>query len=139
MDLKTFLVVIGIFVSWGVGLFLAKLAATRIGTKSVFFDILGAAPILIITSLLVFKLKNLLQADRTGIGLAWLAGAIGSLGAIGTYFLLSKVGASTVVPLTALYPALTVVLAIIFLHESLNLTKLLGILLSLVAIYLLSR
>lgn len=87
MDLKTFLVVIGIFVSWGVGPFLAKLAATRIGTKSVFFDILGAVPVLIITSLLVSKLKNLLQADKTGIGLAWLAGAIGSLGAIGAYFL----------------------------------------------------
>lgn len=139
MDLKTFLVAIGIFVSWWVGSFIAKLATNRIGAKSVFFDILGYAPAIVIYSLLVFKLRNLLQADKIGAGLGLLAGAIGSFGLIGCYFLLSRTEASRVIPLTALYPALTAILAIIFLHESLNFTKLLGIILSLIAIYLLSK
>ena len=42
-------------------------------------------------------------------------------------------------PLTALYPALTAVLAFIFLKESVTPTKIAGIIFSLVAIYLLSK
>jgi len=139
MDLTTFLIAIAIFVSWGIGSFLAKLAANRIGTQSAFWDLAGYAPAILIYSLAVFKLKNLLAADKLGIGFAVLAGAIGSLGLVGFYFLLSRTEASVVVPLTALYPALTAILAIIFLHESINATKLLGIVLSLIAIYLLSK
>lgn len=139
MDLTTFLIAIAIFVSWGVGSFLAKLAANRIGTQSAFWDLVGYVPAIFIYSLIVFKVKNLLAADKLGIGFAVLAGAIGALGVVGFYFLLSRAEASVVVPLTALYPALTAILAIIFLHESINATKLLGIVLSLIAIYLLSK
>ena len=139
MDLVTFLIVILTFISWGVGSFIAKLASDKIGVRSVFWDIIGNAPVIIIYGLIAFKLKNLLQADKLGIGLSLLSGVIGSVGAVGFYLLLSRSEASAVVPLTALYPALTVILAIIFLHESLNATKLLGIILSLIAIYLLSK
>ena len=139
MDLLTLLVVIATFVSWGVGSFIAKLATNRIGAKSAFFDILGYAPAVIIYSLILFKLKNLIQADKIGAGLAFLAGTIGSFGLIGFYFLLSRAEASAIIPLTALYPALAAVLAIIFLHESITSEKLLGIILSLIAIYLLSK
>lgn len=139
MDSTTLLVVIVTFTSWGVCSFISKLATNRIGAKSVFWDMVGYAPAVIVYSLIVFKLKNLVQADKLGIGLAILSGAVGSLGLIGWYFLITKGEASTMVPLTALYPALTAVLAFIFLHESITLSKLLGILFSLIAIYLLSR
>jgi len=139
MDLITFLIVSGTFIAWGSGLFIAKLAANRIGGQGVFWDILGCAPIIIIYSLIVFKFKNLIQADKFGICLAFLAGAIGSFGGIGLYFLLTRTEATTIAPLTALYPALTVVLAFIFLHESATPTKIIGIILSLIAIYLLSK
>lgn len=89
MDLTTFLIAIAIFVSWGVGSFLAKLAANRIGTQSAFWDLVGYVPAILIYSLAVFKLKNLLAAEKLGIGFAVLAGAIGSLGVVGFYFLLS--------------------------------------------------
>lgn len=42
-------------------------------------------------------------------------------------------------PLTALYPALTALLAFAFLHESITPAKIAGLTLSLAAIYLLSR
>ena len=139
MELTNFLVVIGIFLAWGIGGFLAKLSTNRIGDQGVFWDMSGAALIILIYSLIVFKLKNLIQGDKIGIGLAILAGALGSFGGIGLYFLLSRTEVSTISPLTALYPALTVLLGIIFLHESITLTKLIGIILSLIAIYLLSK
>lgn len=142
MDLTTFLIVTGVFLSWGVSSFIAKLATNRIGAQSVFWDRLTHAPIVIILSLIIFKLENILRAariDKFGVGLAALAGIIGSLGLIGYYILLTREEASIIVPLTALYPALTAVLAIIFLHESLTPTKLLGIILSLIAIYFLSK
>jgi len=142
MDLTTFLIVIGIFLSWGVGGFIAKMATNRIGAQSLFWDMIVYAPIIILFSLIMFKLENLLRVvreNKIGTGLAILAGIVGSFGLIGYYLLLTKEEASTIVPLTALYPALTAVLAIIFLHESITPTKLLGIILSLIAIYLLSR
>jgi len=139
MDLTTLLAVIVTFVGWGVSSFISKLAANRIGAKGVFWEMIGYAPAVILYSLIVFKLKNLVQADKLGIGLAIFTGAVGSFGWIGWYFLLTKGEASTVVPLTALYPALTAVLAFIFLHESVTSSKLLGILFSLIAIYLLSK
>ena len=79
---------------------------------------------MIIYSLLVYKFQNLIQADKSGIGLALLSGAVGSLGAVGCYILLSRAEASTIVPLTALYPALTVVLAVALLVNSLATLKL---------------
>ena len=100
------------------------------------------APVVILFSLIMFKFENLLRVAREnkiGTGLAVLAGIVGSFGLIGYYILLAREEASTVVPLTALYPVITVTLAIIFLRESLTPTKLLGIILSLIAIYFLSK
>jgi transporter family protein len=142
MDPITILVVIASFLSWGIGSFIAKVAANRIGTQSVFWDLIGYIPAILIYSLIIFRLKNILagmQTDKLGIGLAMLAGAVGSLGMVGFYFLLTRAEASTVTPLTALYPALTAVLAIIFLHESVNPTKIIGIVLSIIAVYLLVK
>jgi uncharacterized membrane protein len=44
-----------------------------------------------------------------------------------------------VVPLTSLYPALTVVLSAAFLHEELAPTRVVGIIFALAAVFLLSR
>ena len=139
MDKITFLIVIGTFASWGIGSFFSKLATTKVGEQAVFYDIIVYAPVIIIYSLIVFKFKNLIQADKAGIGFGILAGLIGSFGLIGFYYLLTRAEVSTILPLTALYPALTTLLAVVFLKESLTPTKILGIILSLTAIYLLSK
>jgi transporter family protein len=139
VELTNFLIVIGIFFAWGLGSFFAKLAANRIGAQGVFWEMFGYIPMILAYSLITFKLRNLLQSDRGGMVLAALAGMLGSFGGAGLYFLLGKTEVSTIIPLTALYPALTVFLGIAFLQESITFTKLLGIFLSLIAIYLLSR
>jgi len=138
MSLDTLLIILITFASWGLGSFIAKLATNRIGEKSVFWDLIGYFPAVIIYSLIVFKTKSLFSANKTGVFLAILSGAVGSFGLIGFYILLTKKDASSVVPLTALYPALTAILAFIFLKESLTLTKIVGIILAMIAIYLLS-
>ena len=139
MDKATIIITAITFVSWGVGSFIAKLSTNRIGEQAVFWDIIGYLPPIVIYSIITFKLKNLFyQTDGIGIGLGIIAGIIGSFGLIGLYVLLNRAEASRMIPLTALYPVLTVILAIIFLHESITLPKTAGIIFSLVAIYLLS-
>jgi uncharacterized membrane protein len=65
------------------------------------------------------------------------AGVITCVGNIAYYDVLNRgAKASMVVPLTALYPVVTVVLALLVLKEQLNWIQGLGIMLSLVAIYL---
>lgn len=138
MDLKTFGLAMMTLFSWGTASFVAKFATNRIGDKSVFWDLLGYAPAIIIFSMLSFKWKEIVSQDKTGIFLAILAGAIGSFGLVGFYMVLTRKDASVAVPLTALYPALTAILAFIFLGEKLTALKVVGISLSAIALYLLS-
>lgn len=74
MNLETLLIALMAMVSWGTGSFIAKLATNRIGEKTVFFDILGYAPAVILYCLLVFKYKNLFLTDKIGMLLGFLAG-----------------------------------------------------------------
>lgn len=126
------------FISWGLSFFISKMATNKIGEKSVFWDMIGYFPTVIIYSLIVFKARVLVTGDKTGIILGILSGFIGAFGLIGFYILLTKKEASTIVPLTALYPILTAVLAFIYLKESLTVAKIIGIILALAAIYLLN-
>jgi transporter family protein len=138
MNLNNFVIALFTLISWGVGSFTAKLATNRIGMKTVFWDMMGYFPTVVIYCLLVFKTKTFFNGDRLGIIFGILSGVIGSFGLIGFYTLLSKKEASTAVPMTAIYPALTAILAFIFLKEKLTIAKGIGIVLSTIALYLLS-
>jgi transporter family protein len=72
-----------------------------------------------------------------GMALAFCAGLLAGLGNIAYYKAMAAGGAaSTVTPLVALYPLVTVVLAVAFLREKLSLIQGAGIVLALGAIYL---
>ena len=74
---------------------------------------------------------------RRGALLALGAGTLTCLGNVAYYGVLNRgAKAATVVPLTALYPVVTVLLAVMVLKERLNLIQIAGIGLSLIAIYL---
>ncbi len=77
---------------------------------------------------------------KTGKGalLALLAGAFGGGGYLLFMKALSEGKASIVVPLTALYPALTAILALITLNEKISTTQATGIALAIIAAILLS-
>lgn len=121
------------------GTFFGKLATNRIGEKAVFWDILAYALGVIIYCFVAFKSSELFNVEKSGMIWGILAGLFGAIGLVGFYILLAKNEASTIIPMTALYPALAVVLGIIVLHEGVTLTKVIGIILSLVAIYLLNK
>ncbi|MFC1790290.1 EamA family transporter [Patescibacteria group bacterium] len=128
-----------IFIIWGTSSFLAKVVANKLGVASIFWDVLGSFPVIMFYSFFVLKPKNLMPENKLVILLGLSIGLIGAFGGIFFYHLLSQTEASIAIPLTALYPALTVILSIIFLKEALTLAKLLGIVFSLVAIYFLSQ
>ena len=72
--------------------------------------------------------------------LAVIGGTLNSLGAYTSFAALEKGGkASIVIPLCYLYPLLTIILAITFLHESLTRPQFAGIVVALVAAILLSQ
>lgn len=139
MDAKTIFILVITFVGWGLGTFFGKLATNKIGEKAVFWDILAYALGVIIYCFVAFKSSELFNVEKSGMIWGILAGLFGAVGLVGFYILLAKNEASIVIPMTALYPALAVVLGIIVLHEGVTLTKVIGIILSLVAIYLLNK
>ncbi len=76
---------------------------------------------------------------RIGIGWAFLTGILGGTGNIAFFRALVIGGkASIVSPVTALFPLVTVVLAVTLLHERIGNAQKIGLALALAAIYLLS-
>ena len=118
---------------WG---FFPKLASDYLDPKSAMvYQTLGTVVgALVILATLRFRLP----VHGKGITFSMLAGIAG---VVGTQFLLmalSEGKASVVVPVTALYPIGVILLAVFILKETLTLRQVCGILLSLVAIFLLA-
>ena len=85
----------------------------------------------------VFSPQRLAGKTRPGSRAGPRRGRLTCLGNVAYYDVLNRgAKAATVIPLTALYPLVTVLLAVAFLKERLNRVQFLGILFSLSAIYL---
>jgi transporter family protein len=79
------------------------------------------------------------ERRRAGIGWAFLTGILGGTGNIAFFHALVIGGkASIVVPATALFPVVTVILATVLLHERMRRIQQAGLGLAIVAIYILS-
>lgn len=122
------------FVTWGLWALLPKITTGLIDPRSVlFFQALGAfLTALVVLATLGFKP----MVEARAISLALLTGALGMAGGLAYLYAISRGPATLVAVVTALYPLLTVVLATIFLGESVSLKQWLGIGLGLVSIVL---
>jgi len=122
-------------ISWGIWAFLSKLLGDALSAaQSQALSSLGLLPIF---ALLLISKKLVGLGRRRGAAWAFTAGILGCLGNLAYYHALNLGGkAVAVAPLTALYPLVTVALAVVFLKEKLNGVQGIGIALSLVAIYL---
>jgi uncharacterized membrane protein len=123
--------------AWGAWAILSKLIADEIQSPahSQALSTIGILPVV----LALWMMKDAAPADssRRGIVLALGSGLISCLGNIAYFDLFSRgTKAAAVIPITALYPAVTVLLAIPLLKERLNGWQVIGIGLSLFAIYL---
>lgn len=121
---------------WGLWAVIFKLIGESVtAAQSQALSTLGLIPVML--ALGCSKKLTATGNRRRGAMNAFLAGALTCAGNVAYYHALSVGGkASTVVPLTALYPLVTIVLAVALLRERLNAIQLGGIVLSLVAIYL---
>lgn len=125
-------------VGWGLGAFFSKMATNRIGEASVFWDLTGYIPLVIIYTLFAFKAKDIFGANKMGIMYGLIAGLTGAVGLISFYLLVSKKDAGIATSITAMYPALTAILSFIFLGEKITMLKAFGIILASGALFLLA-
>ena len=118
---------------WG---FFPKLAVTYIDPMSALvFEVAGA----ILVGFVVLALTGFApQTHPRGVLFAMLTGITGMAGTLCLFAAASKERISLVSSLTAVYPLITILLAIIFLKESLSLKNILGIFFAMLAIFLLS-
>jgi transporter family protein len=124
---------------WGAWGAVSKVASDGVDANSnqIFFT-LGLLPLIVFVARSP-RLRGSGNQHRAGIAWAFLTGILGGTGNIAFFRALVVGGkASIVVPVTALFPLVTVILAVIFLRESLGSAQKLGLLLALIAIYLLS-
>lgn len=122
--------------SWGVWAITGKLIGDKLsGAHSQALSTIGILPIMLAMGFSKKKLTT--TGNRTrGILLALAAGAVSCLGNVVYYDALSRGGkAAMIVPLTALYPVTTILLAMLLLKERFNRIQLAGVIVSLAAIY----
>ena len=121
---------------WGVVL---KQASRGLSWRQIYFYS-GLATVTAVSTVAALYRGEVASTPRLGSLLAFAAGVFGTLGYIFMVKALAAGGeAAIVVPLTSLYPAVTVVLARLVLGETITPTKAAGIALAIAAIYLLSR
>jgi transporter family protein len=128
---------LGMLLVWGVWGITAKLAIKEIGMQLLVWGQLATLALFPLYFVLFEELFPL-KWDASGIGWALLTGACGTLGTLILYLMLRAAPTSIVIPLSALYPVVTVILAYIFLREEISPTRLLGVGCALVAVWLLT-
>ena len=124
-------------VFWSAWALLSKAASDAIPspTMQVLFT-LGSTLVMIC---LLLKLRFRVSRNARGVAYGLLNGVFAGLGGIAFFEALRRGGpASLVVPLTSLYPLITVLLAIIVLRERLNGRQYVGVAVAMVALFLLA-
>lgn len=124
-------------VCFGVGSFFGKVATNAdLPSRVYFFEALGT--LTVFTVFFMFKKPEILHNFRfnpaaLAMGITWGTGTVLFILALQS----SKL--SIITPLTAVYPAVTVVLAYVFLGERLEIRELAGISLALLSVFLLTK
>jgi len=123
-------------VLWGLWGFFPKIAVNHIDPKSVLvFEVVGTA---IVGFIVLFMMGFTPQFNVNGFTFALLTGLAGALGALFFLFAVSKGKLSVVAATTAMYPLVTIMLASLFLGETLTLKQGIGVILALSAIVMFS-
>ncbi len=124
------------FIFWGLWGFIPKITTRYISpTSAVIYEALIGLPVaLIIMAFMRFQI----QSEPRGIILASVTGILGLLGALGYLVAVTRGPVSLVTAFVALAPALTILLAMLFLGETLVLRQWVGVGMALVAALLIA-
>jgi transporter family protein len=121
---------------WGLWGFIQKPLTDRIDVWSiVFFE---AVTTFMLSLLAAIVARERLGVSQRGIWVALLAGSMGYAGNVAFLAALDRGTASVIVPLSSMYPVVTITLSLIILKERLRPMQRAGIVLALAAILLLS-
>ena len=124
------------FLSWGIFGFLSKIGSGHLSAEEMqVLFLFGTIP-LILSAL--FKSRRKVETDKAGVMWALLTGVVASLGNVAYFVALHHGKASIIAPVTALYPLVSVALAALVLKERVNPFQFAGILMAVLAIFLLS-
>ena len=132
-------VLLGIFavLLFGIGSFFGKLASINdISSRVYFFEAVGT--LTIFSSFFLIKRVEILEGFSVnyyaiGMGVTW------GLGTVLFIMALENSKLSIITPLTALYPAVTVLLAYLFLSERLEPKELIGVIMAIISIFLILK
>ena len=126
----------GALVLWGLWSFIPKITTRYISPKSaIVFEVLGG---ILMAVIVLATLKFKPDIHPKGVLLAMTTGILGFAGALCFLYAASKGPISLVALLSALYPVIAIVLAVLFLHESISIKQGLGIVLGLGAMILIA-
>lgn len=127
---------LGAFFLWGVWSFIPKITTRYMSPRSaILFEVLGGA---IVALGVLLSLHGKPDIHPKGVLLAITTGILGFGGALCFLYAASKGPISLVAILSALYPVIALVLAMMFLHESITIKQGLGIILGLGAMVLIT-
>jgi len=125
---------LGTFFCWALWSFIPKLTVRYINPRSaILFEVLASLPIALF---LLVSLRFHPETNPRGVALAAAAGLLGFLGAWAYLLAVSRGPVTLVVSFTALYPALTILLAWLILREPVTVKQGAGIVMALVAMVL---
>lgn len=131
----TYLIILTIL-GWGIGSLCYKPANDAMHPIMVSTVVTLVYIILTPIAFLLFKF------DKTwtwpAVGFSCLGGCLMAIGSIAYFFALRKGGAGEITTVTALYPALTLLMSMLILHEEVSWKKGVGIALALVSVIFLS-
>jgi transporter family protein len=125
-------------ICWGVWAVIGRMVGSSLSpAQTQALSTVGLLPIMAVLPLMTRR--QAAGAAQKGSSIAFSAGVVSCLGNVAYYDVLNRgEKAATVVPLTAMYPLVTITLAVVFLRERLSRVQVGGIALSLAAIYLLN-
>ncbi|MBD2446503.1 EamA family transporter [Nostoc sp. FACHB-152] len=121
-------------VLYGVWGFCSKMAANYITPKSALgYEAIGFSAL----ALFVMTGEKLtLNSDIRGVIYATLVGVTGAVASLFLFIALSKGNVSIIIPITALYPIITIIMAYFILKEPITFRQSIGLMLALAAVVL---
>lgn len=126
----------GAFVLWGLWSFIPKITTRYISPRSaLLFEVVGGMMVAAVV-LLSFRFRP--DIHPVGVLLALTTGILGFLGALCFLYAASRGPISLITVLSALYPVITVALAMVLLKEPLSIKQVVGIVLGLAGMILIA-
>lgn len=131
-------IIVGILIAilYGVGTFFAKIVSEK--DPFIQWIIVNVVGILLTIFILIKDPQRLWQIQGRILIYGVISAIMVVLGSLLLYYALNKGRASIVVPLSSIGPAITTVLAVLFLGEHLSINQMIGIVLVILGIILLS-